>query len=100
MAPALPTEEEEEVALCPLCLEELDLTDTSMVPCHCGYQMCLLCYHRLKQQARPCCPACRAPYTAESTTIFPVDPTIAAADLKRIRSRTPLRTPFRSRAGS
>lgn len=37
--PSPPAEEEEEVALCPLCLEELDLTDTSMVPCHCGYQV-------------------------------------------------------------
>lgn len=49
--------------------------------------MCLLCYHRLKQQAKPCCPACRAPYTPESTTIFPVDPTIAAADVKRKKAR-------------
>ena len=28
-----------EEPLCPLCLEELDLTDQSFVPCQCGYQV-------------------------------------------------------------
>lgn len=31
--------EEEEEMLCPLCLEELDITDRNFRPCQCGYQV-------------------------------------------------------------
>jgi hypothetical protein len=35
----------EEEPVCPLCLEELDLTDRHFKPCQCGYQVCLPASH-------------------------------------------------------
>lgn len=33
-----------EESLCPLCLDELDITDKSFKPCTCGYQVCRTMY--------------------------------------------------------
>ena len=44
-------------ANCPLCIEILDLTDMALVPCKCGYRVCLFCFSSLKA-----CPHCRANY--------------------------------------
>lgn len=30
----------EEDNLCPLCMEELDITERNFKPCTCGYQVC------------------------------------------------------------
>jgi CCR4-NOT transcription complex subunit 4 len=32
-------DDDEEEELCPLCVEELDLTDKGFKPCPCGYQV-------------------------------------------------------------
>lgn len=32
-------DEDEEEELCPLCVEELDITDKNFRPCPCGYQV-------------------------------------------------------------
>jgi CCR4-NOT transcription complex subunit 4 len=32
-------DDEEEEEVCPLCVEELDLTDKNFRPCPCGYQV-------------------------------------------------------------
>ncbi|PWA89189.1 Zinc finger, RING/FYVE/PHD-type [Artemisia annua] len=32
---------------CPICCEDLDLTDSSFLPCPCGYRLCLFCYKRI-----------------------------------------------------
>lgn len=46
---------------CPICCEDLDLTDTSFVPCPCGYRLCLFCHKRiLEDDGR--CPGCRKHY--------------------------------------
>ncbi|KAF0685145.1 Aste57867_22916 [Aphanomyces stellatus] len=57
---------EEEVDCCPLCMEELDLTDKTFDACRCGYQVgcanvCLWCWHQIKNEYNGLCPACRAP---------------------------------------
>ncbi|XVF12171.1 hypothetical protein REPUB_Repub08aG0091300 [Reevesia pubescens] len=46
---------------CPICYEDLDITDTSFLPCLCGFRLCLFCHKRiLEEDGR--CPGCRKPY--------------------------------------
>ncbi|KAJ6411671.1 hypothetical protein OIU84_008282 [Salix udensis] len=46
---------------CPICTEDLDLTDTSFLPCSCGFQVCLFCHKKmLELDGR--CPNCRELY--------------------------------------
>eukprot|EP00262_Sarcandra_glabra_P008647 TRINITY_DN2224_c0_g1_i1.p1 TRINITY_DN2224_c0_g1~~TRINITY_DN2224_c0_g1_i1.p1 ORF type:complete len:315 (-),score=45.00 TRINITY_DN2224_c0_g1_i1:187-1131(-) len=46
---------------CPICYEDLDLTDSSFLPCTCGFRLCLFCHKRiLEVDGR--CPGCRKPY--------------------------------------
>ncbi|KAK3349362.1 RNA recognition domain-containing protein [Lasiosphaeria hispida] len=53
-------DEEEEV--CPLCIEEFDLSDRNFRPCPCGYQICQFCFNNIKNNMNSLCPACRRPY--------------------------------------
>ncbi|KAM7272483.1 hypothetical protein ACFE04_027146 [Oxalis oulophora] len=46
---------------CPICCEDLDMTDSSFLPCMCGFHLCLFCYKRiLDEDGR--CPGCRKTY--------------------------------------
>ncbi|KAI9086503.1 hypothetical protein K1719_031587 [Acacia pycnantha] len=50
---------------CPICCEDLDLTDSCFLPCLCGFRICLFCHKRiLEQDGR--CPGCRKPYDCKS----------------------------------
>jgi hypothetical protein len=49
---------------CPICTEELDMTDSSYLPCSCGFQLCLFCYHRISSDDGRC-PGCRKAYNSE-----------------------------------
>uniref|UniRef100_A0ACD5V4F8 Uncharacterized protein n=1 Tax=Avena sativa TaxID=4498 RepID=A0ACD5V4F8_AVESA len=50
---------------CPICYEDLDPTDSSFLPCPCGFHLCLFCHKRiLEADAR--CPGCRKQYNAVS----------------------------------
>lgn len=71
---------------CPLCLEAFDATDRSFHPCYCGYQICLYCFHRLKQDS-PKCPACRKPYPKEVTSSQPNEILKKAIDEEQTRLR-------------
>lgn len=57
---------------CPMCLDELDLTDQSFKPCTCGYQMCRFCWHHIKENLNGRCPHCRKPYSEENYTFEPI----------------------------
>jgi hypothetical protein len=46
---------------CPLCVEPLGL-DEQILPCPCGYQVCMFCWNRVKEEGSGNCPACRVPY--------------------------------------
>ncbi|KAF4376113.1 hypothetical protein G4B88_025204 [Cannabis sativa] len=46
---------------CPICCEDLDLTDTSFLPCLCGFRLCLFCHNKILEADRRC-PGCRKPY--------------------------------------
>ncbi|KAI3928996.1 hypothetical protein MKX01_029525 [Papaver californicum] len=56
--------------ICPLCTEEMDLTDKQLKPCKCGYELCVWCWHNVMDMAEKDdmegrCPACRTPYDKE-----------------------------------
>ncbi|WOL17483.1 hypothetical protein Cni_G26275 [Canna indica] len=46
---------------CPICYEDLDLTDSSFLPCNCGFRLCLFCHKRILE-ADGRCPGCRKNY--------------------------------------
>ncbi|KAI4336076.1 hypothetical protein L6164_014651 [Bauhinia variegata] len=49
---------------CPICYEDLDVTDSSFLPCSCGFRLCLFCHKRiLEEDGR--CPGCRKSYECE-----------------------------------
>ncbi|PIN22645.1 MOT2 transcription factor [Handroanthus impetiginosus] len=49
---------------CPICFEDLDGTDSSFLPCSCGFRLCLFCHKRiLEEDGR--CPGCRKQYERE-----------------------------------
>ncbi|ONM41911.1 RNA binding (RRM/RBD/RNP motifs) family protein [Zea mays] len=52
---------------CPLCAEEMDITDQQLKPCKCGYDICVWCWHHIidmaeKEETVGRCPACRTCY--------------------------------------
>ena len=46
---------------CPICYEDLDLTDSNFLPCTCGFRLCLFCHKRILE-ADGRCPGCRKQY--------------------------------------
>jgi len=62
MPPAVDDDSSDEEGICPLCMEEMDTTDQTFLPCPCGYQMCLYCFNHVKENLNGQCPACRSPY--------------------------------------
>ncbi|GAB7366599.1 hypothetical protein MBLNU230_g8584t1 [Neophaeotheca triangularis] len=71
--------EEDEEETCPLCVEELDVTDQGFRPCPCGYQICQFCYHNVKTNMNGLCPACRRPYNDKDIEYKVITPEEAAA---------------------
>uniref|UniRef100_M4B544 RING-type domain-containing protein n=1 Tax=Hyaloperonospora arabidopsidis (strain Emoy2) TaxID=559515 RepID=M4B544_HYAAE len=63
----------DEIDCCPLCMEELDITDQTFNACPCGYQVCLWCWHQIKNEYNGLCPACRQPYAELSKQKNPLD---------------------------
>lgn len=59
--------------ICPLCCEDLDLSDKSFYPCKCGYQVCMWCWHRIRETESGLCPACRTPYGDDPHEFSAVD---------------------------
>ncbi|XP_062003089.1 putative general negative regulator of transcription C16C9.04c [Rosa rugosa] len=55
---------------CPICAEEMDLTDQQLKPCECGYEVCLWCWNHIMEMAEKDgregrCPLCRTTYDKE-----------------------------------
>ncbi|OBZ75632.1 hypothetical protein A0H81_04826 [Grifola frondosa] len=67
------SDDEAEDAECPLCLEEMDISDLNFKPCPCGYQVCRFCWHHIKENLNGRCPACRREYTDEAVQFKPVN---------------------------
>jgi len=68
-----PFEYEAEDDLCPLCVEEMDLSDKNFIPCPCGYRVCMWCWHHIKENLNGLCPACRTPYEDDPHAFAAVD---------------------------
>ncbi|CAI9767321.1 unnamed protein product [Fraxinus pennsylvanica] len=50
---------------CPICYEDFDFTDSSFLPCSCGFRLCLFCHKRiLEEDGR--CPGCRKQYDSDT----------------------------------
>ena len=58
---------------CPLCCEELDISDREFYPCKCGYQVCMWCWHRIRESESGLCPACRTPYGEDPHQFSAID---------------------------
>ncbi|XP_074579800.1 uncharacterized protein LOC141836259 [Curcuma longa] len=64
---------------CPICCEDLDPTDSSFLPCNCGFRLCLFCHKRILE-ADGRCPGCRkhyAPVAGGEVGIMSEIPTLA-----------------------
>jgi len=51
---------------CPICYEDLDVTDSNFVPCACGFRLCLFCHKRIIEHDGRC-PGCRKRYNVTDT---------------------------------
>ncbi|KAK9707873.1 transcriptional repressor general negative regulator of transcription subunit 4 [Basidiobolus ranarum] len=60
---------------CPLCMEELDISERNFKPCPCGYQICRFCWHHIKEELNGKCPACRRSYSDENVQFTPITST-------------------------
>eukprot|EP01025_Chloroclados_australasicus_P010831 TRINITY_DN1457_c0_g2_i1.p1 TRINITY_DN1457_c0_g2~~TRINITY_DN1457_c0_g2_i1.p1 ORF type:complete len:778 (-),score=88.55 TRINITY_DN1457_c0_g2_i1:284-2617(-) len=56
---------------CPLCIEELDETEKKFYPCPCGYQVCLFCLDKLRNECNKLCPGCRQTYDDDPSVNHP-----------------------------
>merc|ERR1712087_264032 len=86
------SEMEEDEDTCPLCLEQLDITDKHIDFCQCGYRMCLWCWNRIMEDAaKHCkpgrCPNCRGEYDEERIKSGRVDPTQLAKEQEKKRRK-------------
>lgn len=68
---------------CPLCVEPLGL-DEQILPCPCGYQVCMFCWHRVKEEGSGNCPACRLPYSDTYALAKVTPPTASAPGPKKV----------------
>lgn len=59
--------------VCPLCCEEFDISDREFYPCKCGYQVCMWCWHRIRESETGLCPACRTPYGEDPHQFSAID---------------------------
>ncbi|KAI0094086.1 hypothetical protein BDY19DRAFT_920744 [Irpex rosettiformis] len=67
------SDDETEDTECPLCLEEMDISDINFKPCPCGYQICRFCWHHIKENLNRRCPACRREYSDEAVQFKPIN---------------------------
>ncbi|KAM0789198.1 hypothetical protein ACM66B_000043 [Microbotryomycetes sp. NB124-2] len=72
---------------CPICCEEMDVSDLNFKPCPCGYQICRFCYNHIKDELNNRCPACRQPYDDATVEFKPIKP----EELKRVQAAQKLR---------
>ncbi|CAN8315166.1 unnamed protein product [Cochlearia groenlandica] len=77
---------------CPLCAEEMDLTDQYLKPCKCGYEICVWCWNHIigmaeKDKTEGRCPACRTPYDKEKIVGMTANRDSLAAELNNDRKK-------------
>lgn len=67
------SDDEQESNICPLCVEEMDISDKNFLPCPCGYRVCMWCWHHIRENLNGLCPACRTPYNADPHAFNAID---------------------------
>ncbi|GMM38279.1 CCR4-NOT core ubiquitin-protein ligase subunit [Saccharomycopsis crataegensis] len=74
---------------CPLCIEEMDISDKKFFPCPCLYQICQFCYNNIRQnpELNGRCPACRRKYDDESVRYVELTPDEIKAENARKAGR-------------
>ncbi|CAK7331670.1 unnamed protein product [Dovyalis caffra] len=89
---------------CPLCAEEMDLTDQQLKPCKCGYEICVWCWHHImdmaeKDDTEGRCPACRLPYDKEKIvgTAGDCERLVAEINIERKKSHKAKTKPYEGR---
>ncbi|KAI9894494.1 MAG: transcriptional repressor general negative regulator of transcription subunit 4 [Vezdaea aestivalis] len=83
---------EEEEETCPLCIEELDLSDKGFKPCPCGFQICQFCFNVIRNTGNNLCPACRREYNEKSIQWKVVSPEeLKAESQKQSRKKEELK---------
>jgi CCR4-NOT transcription complex subunit 4 len=70
---------------CAICCEPLN-HDLNFYPCSCGFQLCSMCWHRIKNDESGNCPNCREPYKDEPYKFSPLTPD-QEIKLKELRAR-------------
>ncbi|KAI9229882.1 MAG: RING/Ubox like zinc-binding domain-containing protein [Piptocephalis tieghemiana] len=58
--------------MCPICCNDIDLSDRNFYPCECGFQVCRFCWSRIKNDTNGLCPSCRRVYTDQPYEFTPV----------------------------
>uniref|UniRef100_A0A6N2K4Y8 RING-type domain-containing protein n=1 Tax=Salix viminalis TaxID=40686 RepID=A0A6N2K4Y8_SALVM len=89
---------------CPLCAEEMDLTDQQLKPCKCGYEICVWCWHHImdmaeKDDTEGRCPACRLPYDKKKIvgTAGDCERLVAEINMERKKSYKTKTKPYEGR---
>ncbi|KAG8059114.1 hypothetical protein GUJ93_ZPchr0002g25360 [Zizania palustris] len=70
---------------CPICYEDLDPTDSSFLPCPCGFHLCLFCHKRILE-ADGRCPGCRKQYSSAPSVVGTSGNEHATGNLRLFRS--------------
>lgn len=78
---------------CPLCLEELDVTERNFHPCKCGYQVCLWCWHKINEKLKGKCPACRTDYDPQGFQFVAPDQESLQKERQKERDRDKAKFP-------
>ncbi|ODV90334.1 hypothetical protein CANCADRAFT_2062 [Tortispora caseinolytica NRRL Y-17796] len=78
---------DEDVEQCPLCIEDMELSDKRFKPCPCGYQICQFCYNTIRRNPEQDgkCPNCRRPYDDESVEFKALTPEELKADMQKAK---------------
>ena len=60
---------DQDVLHCPICVEKFDEMELRYFPCPCGYRVCAMCVHLIKEKADGNCPSCRSEYSNERSRV-------------------------------
>eukprot|EP00890_Picochlorum_soloecismus_P000031 jgi/Picsp_1/1028/NSC_04512-R1_ccr4-not transcription complex subunit len=85
------TRDDDEVE-CPVCCNDLDLTDRSIRYCECGFRPCLWCYHQILEEALKDslvakCPNCRSEYDQNKISMQHIDNDQLEEEKKKLKEK-------------
>ncbi|EFC48982.1 RING zinc finger transcription negative regulator protein [Naegleria gruberi] len=72
----------DEDTTCPICCEDLDITDKHFQPCPCGFKICSWCWNKIDNTSKRC-PNCRREYEKSNIEFTPPDPELIQQEKKQ-----------------